>query len=68
MGGKRKKKESWINFLSSCGRWGEIGMEDGVGRWWSVWERKERRKKVGVTFFLLVEGGGEIGMEDGVGR
>lgn len=32
-------------------------MEDGARRWWSVWEGKERRKKVGVTFFLLVEDG-----------
>lgn len=50
------KKESWSSFHSACGRYGKIGMEDGAGRLWSVWEGKERRKKVSPTFFLLVEG------------
>ena len=37
---KIMKKESWSSFHSACGRYGKIGMEDGAGRWWSVWERK----------------------------
>lgn len=54
MGEKRKKKESWSDFLSSCGRWGRDWdggrcgkVMDGMGG-----KKKEERKSIS-TFFLL---------------
>lgn len=55
MGGKRKKKESWRNFLSSCGRWGEDWdggrcrkVVDGMGG-----KKKKKGSLFQLSFFFI---------------